>query len=98
MSVVAERADRPRARQALAKRKRRERRRLKRVARRIPFYLLIAAIFVYALFPFYWALRSAFTRGERPLHDARRVHPAEPDDRRTSANVLLERRSSCARS
>jgi trehalose/maltose transport system permease protein len=26
-----------------------------------PFYLLIAAIFVYCLFPFYWAVRSSFT-------------------------------------
>ena len=59
MSVVAERDARA---QALVKRKRRERRGLKRVARRIPFYVLIGAIFVYALFPFYWALRSAFTK------------------------------------
>lgn len=28
---------------------------------RIPFYILIAAIFVYALFPFYWVVRSSFT-------------------------------------
>jgi trehalose/maltose transport system permease protein len=28
---------------------------------RLPFYLLITMIFVYALFPFYWAVRSAFT-------------------------------------
>ncbi len=27
----------------------------------MPFYLLLAVIFVYALFPFYWALRSSFT-------------------------------------
>jgi trehalose/maltose transport system permease protein len=57
-AVAAERAARA---QDLARRKRRERRGLKRIARRIPFYILIAAIFVYALFPFYWALRSAFT-------------------------------------
>ena len=61
MSVVAERSERATRAQELARRKRRERRRVRRVARRIPFYLLIAAIFVYALFPFYWALRSAFT-------------------------------------
>ena len=61
MTAVAEQADRSSRAQELAKRKRRERRGLKRIARRIPFYLLIAAIFVYALFPFYWALRSAFT-------------------------------------
>jgi trehalose/maltose transport system permease protein len=29
--------------------------------RKIPFYLLVAGIFVYALFPFYWAIRSSFT-------------------------------------
>ncbi len=34
---------------------------LKRVASRLPFWLLVAAIFVYAVFPFYWAIRSAFT-------------------------------------
>jgi trehalose/maltose transport system permease protein len=28
---------------------------------KLPFWLLIAVIFIYALFPFYWALRSAFT-------------------------------------
>src|SRR4029078_9652293 len=35
--------------------------RLGRGATRLPFYLLVALIFVYALFPFLWALRSAFT-------------------------------------
>jgi trehalose/maltose transport system permease protein len=29
--------------------------------RKIPFYVLVAAIFVYAIFPFYWAIRSSFT-------------------------------------
>jgi len=37
------------------------RRKPRLVLRRIPFYLLIAAIFVYAVFPFYWAVKSAFT-------------------------------------
>src|SRR5204862_517206 len=32
-----------------------------RVVKRVGFYLLVAAIFVYALFPFYWVIRSAFT-------------------------------------
>ena len=32
-----------------------------RVLIRTPFYLLIAAILVYCLFPFYWAVRSSFT-------------------------------------
>src|SRR6476659_770873 len=35
--------------------------RLGRALTRSPFYLLVAVIFVYALFPFLWALRSAFT-------------------------------------
>jgi trehalose/maltose transport system permease protein len=38
---------------------------IRRLGRRGPFLLLIALIFVYAVFPFYWALRSAFT----PDHD-----------------------------
>jgi trehalose/maltose transport system permease protein len=33
----------------------------RRLVRRGPFLLLIAIIFIYAIFPFYWALRSAFT-------------------------------------
>ena len=33
----------------------------RRLVRRTPFLLLILIIFVYAVFPFYWALRSAFT-------------------------------------
>jgi trehalose/maltose transport system permease protein len=32
-----------------------------RMLKRVPFYGLVAVIFVYALFPFFWALRSAFT-------------------------------------
>ena len=28
---------------------------------KLPFWILVALIFIYALFPFYWALRSAFT-------------------------------------
>jgi len=62
MTAVAQEAERATRAQELARRKRRERRGLKRLARRIPFYILVAAIFFYALFPFYWALRSAFTK------------------------------------
>jgi trehalose/maltose transport system permease protein len=32
-----------------------------RFVRRLPFYLVVALIFFYALFPFYWAFKSAFT-------------------------------------
>jgi len=35
--------------------------RVGRVLVRSPFYFLVALIFIYALFPFLWALRSAFT-------------------------------------
>jgi trehalose/maltose transport system permease protein len=58
VAVDAHRADRAKA---LADRRRAERRSLRRIVKRLPFYLLIAAIFVYALFPFYWALRSSLT-------------------------------------
>jgi trehalose/maltose transport system permease protein len=57
MSVAAERA----GPKELARRRRLERRRVRRFIRRIPFYILIAFIFIYAVFPFYWAIRSAFT-------------------------------------
>jgi trehalose/maltose transport system permease protein len=33
----------------------------RRILKRGAFWILIAVIFVYAVFPFYWALRSAFT-------------------------------------
>ena len=58
MSVAADRATRA---EALAARRRAERRSFKRFVRRVPLYVLIALIFVYALFPFYWVIRSAFT-------------------------------------
>jgi trehalose/maltose transport system permease protein len=62
MTAVAQQADRATRAQELARRKRRERRSIRRLAKRIPLYILIAVIFFYALFPFYWALRSAFTK------------------------------------
>ena len=60
MSVAVETERTSRAK-ALAARRRAERRSLRRQAKRVPFYLLIAVIFFFALFPFYWAVRSAFT-------------------------------------
>ncbi|MGZ4417379.1 MAG: carbohydrate ABC transporter permease, partial [Gaiellaceae bacterium] len=54
MSVVADSAVRARARAVARKRK-------KPRLRRAPFYLLILVIVVYVGFPFYWAVRSAFT-------------------------------------
>ena len=32
-----------------------------RLIKRAPFYVLVAVIFIYALFPFFWAIRSALT-------------------------------------
>lgn len=60
MSTVAERTTRTEV-HAHPRRRRIERRRARRLIRRVPFYVLIAIIFVYAVFPFYWAIRSAFT-------------------------------------
>jgi trehalose/maltose transport system permease protein len=91
MSVIAERDARA---QALARRKRRERRGLKRLVRRIPFYVLIAAIFIYALFPFYWALRSAFTKENElfktPLQYVPE-HPTTENFREVFSNDLFMR-------
>ena len=45
---------------------------------KLPFWFLITVIFVYALFPFYWAVRSAFTP-ERQLFDTPlQYFPAHP--------------------
>jgi len=55
VTTVAERAERVRARPG------RRRRQVWRVVRRVLFYALIALIFFYALFPFLWVIRSAFT-------------------------------------
>jgi trehalose/maltose transport system permease protein len=60
VSVAAERATRTRARPA-TRRRRLQRTPVRRRVRRLPLYLLVGLIFIYALFPFYWALRSSFT-------------------------------------
>src|SRR4051795_4730642 len=58
-------------------------RRLKRsplgkVLIKVPFWFLIAAIFVYALFPFYWAIRSAFTPDGEQFSTPIDYWPANP--------------------
>jgi len=59
MSVAAERAvEAPRP---TSLRVRLRRSRGWRIVRRLPFYALVALIFIYALFPFLWVIRSAFT-------------------------------------
>src|SRR6185312_1880430 len=59
MSTVSETA-RPVSR-PVSRRRAFRKSRLGRFVTRSPFYLLVVIIFVYALFPFLWALRSAFT-------------------------------------
>jgi trehalose/maltose transport system permease protein len=60
MTSAAEAAVRPVVRPVSRARKFRKSR-FGRILFRSPFYLLIAAIFAYCLFPFYWALRSSLT-------------------------------------
>jgi trehalose/maltose transport system permease protein len=61
VSTVAERALRAEAQARPRVRRRARRRPVRWFIRRLPFYVLIALIFFYAVFPFYWAIRSAFT-------------------------------------
>ena len=51
---------------------------LGRVLVRLPFYLLVAAIFVYALFPFYWVVRSSFTPEVNLFQTPIQYIPAHP--------------------
>ena len=60
MTSVAERAARAEA-PAVARPRAARQRPVWRLARRLPFFVLIALIFVYAIFPFYWTIRSAIT-------------------------------------
>ncbi len=77
MTVAAE-AERAERVKALAARRRAERRSFKRIAKRIPFYLLIGVIFVFALFPFYWALRSAFMPDDELFLTPVKYIPTDP--------------------
>jgi trehalose/maltose transport system permease protein len=45
---------------------------------KLPFYLLIAMIFVYALFPFYWAIRSSFTPESELFSTPLQYFPSHP--------------------
>ena len=51
---------------------------LGRLIVRTPFYLLVAVIFVYALFPFYWVVRSSFTPEVNLFQTPIRYFPAHP--------------------
>jgi trehalose/maltose transport system permease protein len=45
---------------------------------KIPFWILIVAIFIYALFPFYWALRSAFMPATELFSTPIKYWPTDP--------------------
>jgi trehalose/maltose transport system permease protein len=49
-----------------------------RFVRKLPFWLLIAVIFAYALFPFYWAVRSAFTPASDLFNTPVQYFPTHP--------------------
>ena len=74
MSAVAEAA----ARGARAPGRRLSRRPPRRLVGRVGLWLLILVIFVYALFPFYWAVRSAFTPEARLFDTPIRYFPSHP--------------------
>jgi trehalose/maltose transport system permease protein len=59
-------------------RRRARRRHPGEIAGRIGLWLLIIVIFVYALFPFYWAVRSAFTPEARLFDTPIQYWPAHP--------------------
>src|SRR3954468_5495103 len=76
MSATVE-AARPIARPASRMRRMRKNR-LGRTLIRMPFYLLIAAIAFYCLFPFYWVLRSSFTPEVNLFQTPIKYFPAHP--------------------
>ena len=49
-----------------------------RVLVKVPFWILVIAIFVYALFPFYWALRSAFMPAAELFDTPIKYWPSDP--------------------
>jgi trehalose/maltose transport system permease protein len=77
MTSVAE-AERAARGRELAARRRAERRSFRRLARRLPLYVLIGIIFVYALFPFYWAVRSSLTPEDELFVTPIRYIPRNP--------------------
>jgi len=45
---------------------------------KLPFWLLVIAIFIYAVFPFYWAIRSAFTPESELFATPLQYFPSNP--------------------
>jgi trehalose/maltose transport system permease protein len=59
-------------------RRRAQRRDAKRIGGRIGLWVLVVLIFIYALFPFYWAVRSAFTPEARLFDTPIQYFPKHP--------------------
>jgi trehalose/maltose transport system permease protein len=76
MTTAAE-AARPVTR-PVSRRRRLRKSRIGRVVSRTPFYILLAAIAVYALFPFYWVIRSSFTLEANLFQTPIRYVPSHP--------------------
>jgi trehalose/maltose transport system permease protein len=51
---------------------------LGRVLVKVPFWILVVVIFIYALFPFYWALRSAFMPASELFETPIKYWPSDP--------------------
>ena len=52
--------------------------RVGRILIKLPFWLLVTLIFIYALFPFFWALRSAFTPEDALFSTPLQYFPRHP--------------------
>jgi trehalose/maltose transport system permease protein len=76
MSTVAEAARTVARPTSLTRRMRKNR--VGRVVYRLPFYVLIAVIFIYCLFPFYWVVRSSFTPEVRLFQTPVKYFPTHP--------------------
>jgi trehalose/maltose transport system permease protein len=76
MTTAAE-AARPVTR-PVSRRRRLRKSRIGRFVSRTPFYILLAAIAVYALFPFYWVIRSSFTLEANLFQTPIRYVPSHP--------------------
>jgi trehalose/maltose transport system permease protein len=51
---------------------------LGRMLVKVPFWILVVVIFIYALFPFYWALRSAFMPASELFETPIKYWPSDP--------------------
>ncbi len=78
MSTAAEAARRRPAARPISRRRALRKSPFGRVVVKLPFWLLIAVIFVYALFPFYWAVRSSFTPEGDLFSTPIKYFPAHP--------------------